>query len=55
MVWTYNNITGLLFVAVLLYFRIAGHFNIIDKPNERRSHSASCFFGELIVTVSMIS
>lgn len=26
-------------VAILLYFRIADKFNIIDKPNERSSHS----------------
>lgn len=29
----------LLVLAELLYFRIADHFNIIDKPNERSSHS----------------
>ena len=29
----------LLFVAELLYFRIADKFNIIDKPNERSSHT----------------
>ena len=23
----------------LLYFRVADHFNIIDKPNERSSHT----------------
>jgi UDP-N-acetylmuramyl pentapeptide phosphotransferase/UDP-N-acetylglucosamine-1-phosphate transferase len=28
-----------LFAAELGYFRIADHFNIIDKPNERSSHS----------------
>lgn len=28
-----------LFVAELAYFRIANHFNIIDKPNQRSSHS----------------
>lgn len=28
-----------LFAAELAYFRIANHFNIIDKPNERSSHS----------------
>lgn len=28
-----------LFVAELLYFRLAGYFNIIDKPNKRSSHS----------------
>lgn len=29
----------LLIVAELLYFRIADHYNIIDHPNERSSHS----------------
>ena len=29
----------MLFVAELLYFRIADKFNIIDRPNERSSHS----------------
>ena len=29
----------LLFAAELVYFKIAGRFNIIDKPNERSSHS----------------
>ncbi len=29
----------LLFAAELLYFRIADKFNIIDKPNERSSHT----------------
>ena len=29
----------ILVLAELLYFRIADHFNIIDKPNERSSHS----------------
>jgi UDP-N-acetylmuramyl pentapeptide phosphotransferase/UDP-N-acetylglucosamine-1-phosphate transferase len=28
-----------LFVTELVYFRIADHFNIIDKPNQRSSHS----------------
>ena len=28
-----------LFAIQLVYFRIAEHFNIIDKPNERSSHS----------------
>jgi len=28
-----------LMAAELVYFRIADHFNIIDKPNERSSHS----------------
>ncbi len=29
----------LLIVAELVYFRIADKFNIIDKPNNRSSHS----------------
>lgn len=35
----YITITILLLIAELAYFRIADHFNIIDKPNERSSHS----------------
>lgn len=30
---------AVLFLVMLAYFRIADHFNIIDKPNERSSHS----------------
>jgi len=36
---TYLLIAVLLIAAELLYFRIADHFNIIDKPNERSSHT----------------
>ena len=36
----YILIILLLFAAELLYFRIADHFNIIDKPNERSSHTS---------------
>lgn len=35
----YFIVTILLFLCLLLYFRLADHFNIIDKPNERSSHS----------------
>lgn len=28
-----------LMIIMLLYFRVANHFNIIDKPNERSSHT----------------
>lgn len=35
----YIIITAILFAALLLYFKIADHFNIIDKPNARSSHS----------------
>ncbi len=39
MVWTYLIIFVLLVIAELVYFRIANKCNIIDKPNERSSHS----------------
>ena len=35
----YCVITGFLLLAEFLYFRIANYFNIIDKPNQRSSHS----------------
>lgn len=35
----YILIVALLFVSELLYFRIADKYNIIDKPNERSSHT----------------
>ena len=38
-VFTYVAIAILLLIAELVYFNIADHFNIIDKPNERSSHS----------------
>ena len=34
----YLIIFAVLFIAELLYFRVADRFNIIDKPNERSSH-----------------
>lgn len=37
---TYLIIVAVLLVAELLYFRIADKCNIIDKPNERSSHSS---------------
>ena len=36
---TYLIIAAVLVAAELLYFRIADRFNIIDKPNERSSHT----------------
>lgn len=36
----YGVIAVLLFVLEVGYFRLAAHFNIIDKPNERSSHSS---------------
>ena len=35
----FASIAILILVAELVYFSIAYHFNIIDKPNERSSHS----------------
>lgn len=35
----YITIAILLLAAELVYFNIADHFNIIDKPNERSSHT----------------
>lgn len=39
----------LLFILELLYFRIADHFNIIDKPNHRSSHTAITLRGGGII------
>jgi len=36
----YIVIVVLLILVELLYFKIADKFNIIDKPNERSSHSS---------------
>lgn len=36
---TYLIIAAILLAAELLYFRVADHFNIIDKPNQRSSHT----------------
>lgn len=38
-----------LFVLELLYFKVANHFNIIDKPNERSSHTAVTLRGGGII------
>ncbi|WP_346086111.1 glycosyltransferase family 4 protein [Sphingobacterium ginsenosidimutans] len=38
-----------LFVLEILYFRVANHFNIIDKPNERSSHSSITLRGGGII------
>ena len=40
-----------LFLSELLYFRIADHFNIIDKPNQRSSHTKITLRGGGIVFV----
>ncbi len=38
-VFTYVAIAIILLIAELVYFNIADHFNIIDKPNLRSSHT----------------
>ncbi|MFB9107999.1 glycosyltransferase family 4 protein [Flavobacterium gyeonganense] len=35
----YTILGFLLMILMLLYFKVANHFNIIDKPNERSSHT----------------
>lgn len=45
----YLIIAVLLMVAELVYFKVADHFNIIDKPNERSSHSTIVLRGGGII------
>ncbi|GGG80184.1 UDP-GlcNAc--UDP-phosphate GlcNAc-1-phosphate transferase [Parapedobacter pyrenivorans] len=45
----YGVITILLFLAMLAYFRVAARYNIIDKPNERSSHTVITIRGGGIV------
>ena len=49
MIWTYIIIAVILVVAELVYFRIADKCNIIDKPNERSSHSTIVLRGGGII------
>jgi len=42
-------ITVLLIICILIYFRIADHYNIIDKPNERSSHTGIIIRGGGII------
>ncbi len=45
----------MLLVAELIYFKIADKFNIIDKPNERSSHSSIVLRGGgIIFSLSMV-
>lgn len=48
---TYTVITIILISAELLYFKLADKFNIIDKPNERSSHSSIVLRGGGIIFV----
>ena len=55
MLVTYVIIFALLLVAELAYFKIADKFNIIDKPNQRSSHSTIVLRGGgVIFALSMI-
>lgn len=55
MILTYLIITAILVAAELLYFRIADKCNIIDKPNERSSHSSIVLRGGgIIFSVSIL-
>lgn len=52
---TYLIIAVILLVAELIYFRIADKCNIIDKPNERSSHSTIVLRGGgVIFAISMV-
>lgn len=52
----YLIVTVLLFLTELIYFKLADHFNIIDKPNERSSHSSIVLRGGgVIFSLSMVA
>ena len=49
----YGVIAVLLFVVEVVYFRVAACFNIIDKPNERSSHSTVVLRGRGIFLLGL--
>lgn len=52
---TYVIVFALLLVAELVYFKIADKFNIIDKPNQRSSHSTIVLRGGgVIFSLAMV-
>lgn len=52
---TYGIIILVLLVLELVYFKVADRFNIIDKPNERSSHSSIVLRGGgIIFTISIL-
>lgn len=52
----YVIIFALLILAELIYFKIADKFNIIDKPNERSSHSSVVLRGGgVIFSLAMVA
>ena len=53
---TYFFIAALLLIAELIYFRIADKCNIIDRPNERSSHSTIVLRGGgIIFAISILA
>ena len=55
MALTYGIIAAILLITELVYFKIADHFNIIDKPNERSSHSTIVLRGGgVIFAISIV-
>ena len=55
MLYTYIIIGALLIVAAQMYFKIADKCNIIDKPNERSSHSTIVLRGGgIIFSISIL-
>lgn len=54
MIITYLIIFALLFALELIYFKIADRFNIIDKPNQRSSHTRIVLRGGgIIFTIAL--
>lgn len=57
----YINLTDIIIAAILMalelcYFKLADHFNIIDKPNERSSHSSIVLRGGgIIFSLAMVA
>jgi UDP-N-acetylmuramyl pentapeptide phosphotransferase/UDP-N-acetylglucosamine-1-phosphate transferase len=47
----YVTILVLFFILLIIYFRLADHFNIIDKPNERSSHSVITIRGGGVIFI----
>ena len=55
MIWTYIFIAVILLAAELVYFRIADKCNIIDKPNQRSSHTTIVLRGGgIIFSISIL-
>lgn len=49
MIWTYVIIAVIMLIVERVYFKVADHFNIIDRPNERSSHSTIVLRGGGII------